>query len=220
MTPRRVIRYSFRERLMHGLAALSYVYLLLTGLAFWTPSLYWIAIVLGGGYLSRLLHPWIGLVFTAAVLWMFVTWRRDMNVTANDRAWGRAMGHYIRNEDALVPPAGRFNFGQKQLFWVMFAGGLALLVSGFVLWFVASIPWDLRALRFIAILLHAGAALVTIGAFIVHLYMGLAVVPAGLHAIVHGDVSEEWARHHHALWAPTAQRAAARADTGHGLPDK
>ena len=45
--------------------AVSYVYLLLSGLAFWTPAFYWIAIVLGGGFLTRLLHPWVGLVFAA-----------------------------------------------------------------------------------------------------------------------------------------------------------
>src|SRR5688572_30828386 len=93
----RLIRYSFRERVMHGFAALSYVYLLLTGLAFWTPALYWLAVMLGGGYLSRVLHPWIGLVFSAAVVWMFVVWRRDMHVTPEDRAWRRAMRHYVRN---------------------------------------------------------------------------------------------------------------------------
>ena len=51
------------------------------------------------------------------------------------------------------------------------------------------------------------AALATIGGFIIHLYMGLAVVPEGLHAIVHGDVTEEWARHHHALWLAQVQSA-------------
>ena len=61
----RIVRYSFAERLMHALSAISYIYLLLTGLAFWTPAFYWIAVVLGGGYVSRVLHPWIGLVFTA-----------------------------------------------------------------------------------------------------------------------------------------------------------
>ena len=100
----------------HALSGLSYVYLLLTGLAFWTPALYWIAVVLGGGYLTRLLHPWVGLVFSAAVLWMYLTWRRDMRITPEDRAWRRAMRFYMRNEDEKVPPAGRFNFGQKQLF--------------------------------------------------------------------------------------------------------
>jgi len=197
---RRIVRYTFGERVVHLSAAVSYVYLLLTGLAFWTPAMYWLAVVLGGGYLSRVLHPWVGLVFSAAVAGMYAAWRREMRTTDADRAWRKAMVHYIRNEDAKVPPAGRFNFGQKQLFWIMAGGGLALLLSGLVLWFVASVPWELRALRYGAVLVHALAALLTIAGFIVHLYMGLLVVPGGLSAILHGDVSEQWARHHHPLW--------------------
>jgi formate dehydrogenase subunit gamma len=196
----RIERYNLRERLVHAAAALSYVYLLLTGLAFWSPALYWLALVLGGGYLSRMLHPWAGLVFTAAVVVMYALWRREMRTAPEDAAWRNAMGHYVRNEDALVPPAGRFNYGQKVLFWVMALGGAALLLSGLVLWGVAAIPGNLRWLRDAAVLVHAVAALATIGGFIVHLYMGLAVVPGGLTAIVHGTVSREWARHHHALW--------------------
>jgi formate dehydrogenase subunit gamma len=198
---RLVIRYSFSERLVHVMAAATYVYSLLTGLAFWTPSLYWLAIVLGGGYLSRVLHPWAGLGFALAVVWMFGFWRGDMRTTTEDRAWRKAMGHYVRNEDAQVPPIGRFNYGQKILFWLMLWGGLALLVSGLVLWFVASVPVGLRWLRDVAVLVHAVAALLTIGGFIVHLYMGVAVVPGGLTAIVHGGVTEAWALHHHPLWA-------------------
>ena len=75
---------------------------------------------------------------------MCVVWRRDMRITAEDRVWRKAIGHYVRNEDAGVPPAGRFNYGQKMLFWLMAWGGVALLLSGLVMWFVASVPWDLR----------------------------------------------------------------------------
>ena len=203
---RRIVRYTFRERMVHWAAALSYVYLLLTGLAFWTPALYWMAIVLGGGFLSRLLHPWVGVLFSVAVLYMYLMWRRDMRTTDADRAWRKAIRHYIRNEDEKVPPAGRFNFGQKLLFWLMVVGGLALLVSGAVLWLVAYVPWELRGLRYAAVLVHAVAALLTIGGFIVHLYMGLLVVPEGLSAILHGEVSERWARHHHPLWAANDAR--------------
>lgn len=196
----RIQRYAFGERVVHAAAGLSYVYLLLTGLAFWSPALYWLAVALGGGYLSRVLHPWAGLVFAAVVIWMWAIWRSDMRTTAADRAWRRAIRHYIRNEDGRVPPAGRFNYGQKLLFWLMVWGGVALLFSGLALWFTAGIPWELRGLRFAATLVHAAAALLTIGGFIIHVYMGIAVVPGGLQAIVHGDVSEEWARHHHPLW--------------------
>jgi formate dehydrogenase subunit gamma len=196
----RIIRYTFGERVVHAAAAISYVYLLLTGLAFWTPALYWLAIVLGGGFLSRLLHPWVGVFFAVVVLRMYVMWRRYMRTSSADRAWRKAIGHYIRNEDDRVPSVGRFNYGQKQLFWAMAFGSLLLLVSGVVLWVPHLVPWPLHAVREAAVIVHASAALVTIGAFIVHLYMGLAVVPGGLGAIVHGSVTEEWAQQHHALW--------------------
>ncbi len=197
---RRIVRYEFGERLVHSFTALSYVYLLLTGLAFWTPAMYWIAIVLGGGYLSRLLHPWAGLFFVGLLGWMYVMWRADMRITPEDRTWRKAIGHYIRNEDAQVPPVWRFNDGQKVLFWAMTAASLGLLLSGLVLWYVTLVPWNLRWVRYGAVLIHAISALVTIAGFIIHVYMGVFVVPGGLHAIIHGDVSEEWAKAHHLLW--------------------
>ena len=58
----RVLRYPFGERLNHWIAAFSYIYLLLTGLAFWSPWLFWIAVLMGGGQISRTLHPWAGLM--------------------------------------------------------------------------------------------------------------------------------------------------------------
>jgi formate dehydrogenase subunit gamma len=206
MTDPRVVRYSLAERLVHAAAAASYVYLLLTGLAFWTPGLYWIATVLGGGYVSRAVHPFVGLLFAVVVARMYVMWRRDMRTSDADRAWRRAMAAYIRNDDVQVPPAGRFNFGQKQLFWIMVLGGAGLLVSGLVLWIPQSVPPSQHWLLEFAILLHAISALATIGGFIVHLYMGLVVVPGGLHAILRGDVSQAWARHHHRAWVDDAAR--------------
>ena len=52
-----VLRYDFNERLNHWVAAGSFIYLMLTGLAFWSPWLFWIASALGGAELSRMLHP-------------------------------------------------------------------------------------------------------------------------------------------------------------------
>jgi formate dehydrogenase subunit gamma len=208
VTGPRVVRYSLAERLVHTAAAVSYVYLLLTGLAFWTPGLYWIATVLGGGYVSRAVHPFVGLFFAAVVARMYLMWRHDMRTSDADRRWRRAMAAYIRNDDVHVPPAGRFNFGQKQLFWIMVLGGAGLLVSGLILWIPQTIPPSQRWLLEAAILLHVVSALATIGGFIVHLYMGLAVVPGGLHAILHGDVSEAWARHHHRAWFDDPARRA------------
>jgi len=196
----RIQRYTMRERVIHWLSAFAFIYVLLTGLAFYSPNLYWLAMVLGGGPTSRFWHPWIGLLFMLMCALMYNMWRGDMRVTAADREWQKAMPHYIRNEDEQLPPIGRFNIGQKYFFWVMFWGGLLLVFSGMVLWFPERVPWSLHALRSFAVLIHVSAALITIGAFIIHIYMGTAVVRGGFTSIIRGEVSRQWARTHHALW--------------------
>jgi formate dehydrogenase subunit gamma len=193
-------RYTLADRSIHWLTALAYTYVMLTGLAFYSPHLYWIAVVLGGAPTSRFWHPWLGLLFFAGLIWMLEAWRADMAITAVDREWGKAMDHYIRNEDESLPPADRFNVGQKYFFWVMLWGGVILLISGVVLWFPERIPWSLRGIRYAAILLHVSAALITIGAFIIHVYMGTAMVRGGFTSIIRGEVSPAWARMHHRLW--------------------
>lgn len=195
-----ILRYTLAERVVHWIAGLTYLYQLLTGLAFYSPHLFWIAAVLGGGPTSRYWHPWVGLLFTAALFWMFQTWRSDMRITAVDREWSKAIGHYIRNEDEQLPPIDRFNAGQKYFFWVMLFAGFVMLISGVVLWFPEKIPWSLRSLRYTAILLHVSAALISIGAFIIHVYMGTAMVRKGFTSIVRGTVTPAWARMHHRLW--------------------
>jgi formate dehydrogenase subunit gamma len=193
-------RYTLTERIIHWTSALTYVYALATGLAFYTPHLYWIAIVLGGGQTSRFWHPVIALLFLATVVWMLAKWIGDMRITEVDRAWGKAMDRYIKNEDEGLPPADRFNLGQKYFFWVMFWGGLGLAISGVILWFPELIPSNLRILRDIAVLVHVASALITIGAFIIHVYMGTAMVRGGFTSIILGEVSPSWAKTHHRLW--------------------
>ncbi len=195
-----VLRYTLRERLLHLLVGLTYVYLLLTGLAFYSPHLYWLAVVLGGGPTARVWHPLVGVVFLIGLAWMYVIWHRDMRMTEIDRLWMKSLRSYVRNEDENLPPAGRFNPGQKQFFWVMFWSSILLFLSGLVLWFIEYVPWNWRILRYAAVLVHTGAALVTIGGFIIHIYMGVAVVSGGFTSIIRGKVSKAWAKMHHPLW--------------------
>ena len=56
----RVPRFSFEERAIHWLAALSFLYAALTGLALWSPRLFWLASIFGGGNTVRGWHPWGG----------------------------------------------------------------------------------------------------------------------------------------------------------------
>src|SRR5260370_32012636 len=85
-----------------------------------------------------------------------------MRTTEVDRQWWRSVSHYIQNQDEKMPPAGRYNAGQKALFWSFFYGAIVLLLTGIVLWLPEFIPWNLRWLRYISVFLHPVAALFTI----------------------------------------------------------
>jgi formate dehydrogenase subunit gamma len=193
-------RYSLAERVNHWLGAITYVYLLMTGLAFWSPYLFWMAVVVGGGSTARFWHPWVGLVFTASLFWEFVQWRRDMQIDDDDRAWGKAIPEYIKNEDDKLPPAGRFNYGQKLFFWGMFYGVILLLITGVFLWYTESLAWSMRFLRYAAILIHASVALITIGLFMIHVYMSALLEEGSFGSMIHGTVTRAWARTFHRTW--------------------
>jgi formate dehydrogenase subunit gamma len=198
--PGEVVRYSYSERMCHWLSGLSYLYCLISGLAFFTPYLYWLAALLGGGAVARFWHPWAGLVFLVAAIWMHAIWKRDMSIADIDRQWMKSIKNYVTNRDDLVPPQGRFNAGQKQFYWIMYYGTVFLLISGLVMWFPELLPAGFNWVRGTAILIHECAALVTIGAFIIHVYMGVFMVPGGFRGMVLGHVSRRWARSHHPLW--------------------
>src|ERR1700683_220075 len=195
-----IVRYTFGERVNHWIGALWYTYLLVTGLAFWSPYLYWLAAVAGGGPTARFWHPWFGLIFTASLFWTFKEWHRDMKIDAADRAWGKAIPDYIRNEDDKLPPAGRFNYGQKLFFWGIFYSAILLLLSGVALWYTETLPWSLRIVRYAAILVHASVALITIGLFLLHGYMRAVLAGGSFGSMINGYVTYAWAWTFHRTW--------------------
>ncbi len=190
-------RYTLHERICHWLTGFAYTYCLATGLAFYTPYMYWLAIVLGGGPTSRFWHPIIGVGFVLAQIWMHAIWKEDVEIKDIDKEWLDKSKYYVENQDDKLPPQEKFNGGQKVFYWVMFIGAFILLISGFFMWIPEYIP---RAVRPWMVIVHEGAALITIGAFIIHVYMGVFMVPGSVRAMVLGFVSQNWARAHHRLW--------------------
>lgn len=200
MTEEPVKRFSFGERVVHWTTALSFVYAALTGLALWTPALYWIATLFGGGVAVRRFHPWGGIVFTVALLFMFRNWVRDMKLSHEDRRWLSLAHRYAVHDERGLPEAGRFNAGQKMLFWTQVAATVLLVASGLVLFWPGSDAVTPRSLRLFAVLVHPAAAIVSISAILVHVYMGTAAVPGALRGMIRGWVPAAWARAHHPRW--------------------
>jgi formate dehydrogenase subunit gamma len=193
-------RYSLAERANHWFGAVTYIYLLITGLAFWSPYLFWLAAVVGGGPTARFMHPWVGLLFTASLFWTFKEWHRDMQVDDDDHKWAHDIQSYIKNEDEKLPPVGRFNWGQKLFFWGMSYSIILLLLSGIALWYTEALPWSLRFLRYAAVLVHASVALITIGLFLIHVYMSTILEEGSFGSMVHGSVTRAWAWTFHRKW--------------------
>jgi formate dehydrogenase subunit gamma len=196
-TETKVTRFSVRERVVHWLVALAFLYAALTGLALWSPRLYWLAAVFGGGTTVRAWHPWGGMLFVLAFTAMFIAWKRQMRLDIDDRRWLRQAHRYAVNDESGLPDAGRFNAGQKSLFWMQSVSGVLLLLSGIVLWWPEAMP---RALRLSAILIHPAAAVISIGGLIVHIYMGTAAVPKAFRGMIQGWVTPRWAESHHPKW--------------------
>lgn len=194
---RDIERFSIRERLVHWVVALSFTYLMLSGLALYFPRLYWISSMLGGGTTIRVWHPYAGLVFIAGCMIMFYSWARCMLLYPEDREWLLNIWSYITHSDKKLPEIGRFDPGQKIFFWLMLVAGLFLLCSGVPLWFPEKFSWNIRL---ISIFTHEVASTLAIGGIIAHIYMGTIGVPGSLSAMTKGRVSHEWAKTHHPRW--------------------
>ena len=190
-------RFTYLERVVHWVVGVSFVLLLLTGLAFAYPSLFWLTTFLGGGSAARVLHPQVGSVFGVALLLMFGLWVRDMFLDRQDRQWLGAIKHYAAHEREKVPPAGKYNAGQKLFFWVQSLLGIVFVVSGLLLWFPEAFgPRLLNTMRLLHYLATLGGGLF----LIVHVYLGTVAYPGTARGMIDGKVTSEWARLHHPRW--------------------
>ena len=198
-TPKQIPRYSDNERFNHWLTAIAFVLSALSGLALFHPSLFWLTNLFGGGPWTRILHPFIGLVMAIVLVGMMVRFWHHNLMQANDRQWIRQWRDAISNREELLPEVGRYNAGQKMIFWLMVVCITTLLVTGILFWR----PWFAEAFPIvvvrIATLLHAVAATVLILGAIVHIYAAI-WVKGSLGGMLRGTVSEKWARKHHPAW--------------------
>jgi formate dehydrogenase subunit gamma len=191
-----IVRYTFLERVVHWWTALTFIYLMLSGFALGYPRMTWVYRILGGGQTVRFLHPWIGIGFTVGIVLMMVLWTRDMLFSDVDREWSRKLGTYAR-EGHVDLDVDRFNAGQKGYYWFSFITAILLLLTGLPLWFPGwlSSGWVLSAR-----LVHHVLFLLTVGGFILHVYMSTVMFPGTFGAMASGRVERRWAAYHHPRW--------------------
>jgi formate dehydrogenase subunit gamma len=194
-----VQRYNVNERINHWVVAITFVLLAMSGLALFHPAFFFLTNLFGGGTWSRILHPFIGVVMFVFFLMLAVRFWDQNRITNADREWKKHFGDILANKAKNLPEIGKYNIGQKWLFWVLVVAIPVLLVSGFIIWQPYFAPgFPVGAAR-IASLLHALAAFVAIIAIIVHIYAAY-WTKGSIRAMTRGTVTKAWARHHHPAW--------------------
>ena len=194
-----IIRYTAGTRINHWIVAISFVLLALSGLALFHPALFWLTNLFGGGPWTRILHPFLRVVMVGAFWLLGATMWRDNSLQQRDWIWLKKIKDVVRNREDNLPEVGRYNAGQKLLFFTIVVCLIVLLVSGIVIWRIYfSAFFSIGVIRF-ASLLHAFFAFVLICAIIVHIYAAI-WVKGSIRAMTRGWVSPGWAWKHHRAW--------------------
>jgi formate dehydrogenase subunit gamma len=192
-------RYNAGERTNHWLVALAFVLAALSGLALFHPAMFWLSNLFGGGPWTRVLHPFIGLFMVIVFVLLAASFWDENRMRPADWQWLRQYRDVVNNREERLPEVGRYNAGQKLLFFTLVICLIGLLLSGILIWRVYfSAFFPIGVVRAGA-LLHAFFAFVLISAIIVHVYAGI-WVKGSIRAMTRGWVTPGWAWKHHRAW--------------------
>jgi formate dehydrogenase subunit gamma len=193
-----ILRHPVGERVTHWAVAIVFLFLFLSGLAMFHPLFFWLSYVFGSGQFMRFLHPIAG-VALALLFYPYAAkvWKDNYWLPA-DHAWVKNMFGFMRKE--FHPEGtGKYNAGQKLMFWSMVPIIALLLVTGIAIWQPWFAPIFPAAVRRIAGLLHAFFAFVMFVGIGIHWYAAY-WTRGSIQAMVRGTVARSWARFHHPAW--------------------
>ena len=204
--PITVRRYSGSARINHWIMAISFVLLLLSGLSLFHPNLYFLSALFGGGNIVRWLHPWAGIVFAISFLGLFIRFFALNLPERTDIVWLAKLKHVLTGHDEFLPEVGKYNAGQKLVFWIQAILVPVMLVTGLCLW-APGLAWMEQIFgvkasidqQRLAALVHAMAAVLAILVWIVHVYAAI-WVRGTIGAMTSGNVTGGWGWRHHRRW--------------------
>lgn len=192
-----IVRHRRFSRCIHWAVAVTFFVCLFSGMPIWTPVFGGLAHLFGGLSVCRVVHPWAGVAFFLASAVMFFHWVSGMHFEPDEKGWlGPKLFQYMRYEsdDSNV---GKYNGGQKLLFWSVSLGAVGLLLSGLLMWFPGSFPKILMELAYV---IHDATFILFAVAIVFHIYLGTAAEPGTFRSMTRGTVTKAWARLHHPRW--------------------
>jgi formate dehydrogenase subunit gamma len=197
--PVTVDRYTTGARINHWITAASLVLLALSGLALFHPSLFFLTGLFGGGEITRAIHPWIGVVLFFSFLGLFFRFWKANLWKSEDGTWLSRLRDVLTKHEERLPDVGKYNAGQKLVFWLMSILIVVLILSGFATWDQYFSQYTTVEQKRVAVLIHSLAAIVIICVWIVHVYAAI-WVRGTIRAMTRGSVTGGWAWRHHRKW--------------------
>lgn len=212
---RTIKRFGAVERFAHWLMAGSFILLALTGLN----------LVLGRGLIlpvvgegtfgaltqtGKVIHNYMGWAFMLGLALAFVVWVGRNIPKGHDINWLAAGGGLLKK--GVHPPAGKFNAGQKLIFWSVVLGGAALSFTGVMLLFpvLAGTQADWQFYQ----LIHGIVSALLSAVILAHIYIGSIGMEGAFDAMGSGDVDLNWAKEHHSLWVEEVEGKSAPTPSG------
>ena len=192
-------RYTGAQRVNHWITAALFTLLTISGLALFSPYLFFLTGLFGGGQSTRAVHPWFGVFLILSFAVLFVRFAKLNIPNGDDIKWMRKLPDIVRNRHEGLPAIGKYNAGQKGVFWSQTALILVMFFSGLVIWDQYFGTYTGIESKRWALLAHSLAAVVAIAIIMVHIYAGLWIRGTS-RAMIRGSVSGGWARRHHRKW--------------------
>jgi formate dehydrogenase subunit gamma len=192
-------RYDGLVRVNHWITAACFILLTLSGLAMFHPLFFWLTGLFGGGQATRAVHPWIGLVLFLSYALLFARFMTSNWPNRDDVVWSRHIMDVISNREENLPELGKYNAGQKFVFWSQALLIIVLLITGLVIWDWYFYGWTAIPTKRMAALIHSFAAILAITIVIVHIYSAI-WVKGTMRAMTRGTVTIGWAYRHHRRW--------------------
>jgi len=196
----KVLRFSSFERFSHWLTATCFVLLGLTGLNITFGKLLLLPLIGPEAFSTfsegaKYVHNFVSFPFVLGLVLIITIWMKDNVLRKVDVVWLKEGGGFIPSKH---PTAGRFNAGEKLVFWLALGAGAAVSVSGYLLLFPFYVT-DIFGMQ-IAQGVHAVIAVLFIALIIGHIYIGTLGMEGAFEAMGTGSVDLNWAKEHHGLW--------------------
>ena len=199
-TGRTLVRFNTSERLVHWMTATCFVALALSGLNITFGKDLLLPLIGPEAFATwsqwaKYAHNYLSFPFTLGVVIILLMWAAGNIPSKMDVEWIKEGGGIVGHKH---PTAGRFNAGQKMIYWIVVIGGGAVAASGYLLMF-PFYATDIAGMQ-LDQMIHGIAAVLFVAVMIAHAYIGTVGMEGAFEGMWDGTVDVNWAKQHHSAW--------------------